>query len=207
MRYEINKLRSRLFAKAHNKQLIWCPAQDSVTLNALREDPSLPFKKKDWLSRHDRQCGDLLGMVPLVVSQKLLLTDHIDRDEEYQMLKGTEVELHSLQLHPEDERASRGMSVYVLQHLPVCVYVKKAGALWTIGDCKEPGVYPLKPKVSAWFLDGNRAAPRLRIQRKQLPLTPAFYVTVHSTQGQEKLGKVYTLCDLLKRRCSKDSRL
>ena len=142
--------------------------------------------KKDWLSRHDRQCGDLLGMLPLAPGLKMLLTDHIDRDERYQMLKGTEVEFHSIQLHPEDERAARGASVYVLQHLPVCVYVYKPGALWTIGESKSPGVYPIKAKTSSWFLDSNRACPRLRIQRKQLPLTPAFCVTVHSTQGQDK---------------------
>ena len=186
LRYEINKLRARLFAKAHNVQLLWCTAKDSVTLDALREDPSLPFKKRDWLSRHDRQCGDLLGMLPLAPGLKMLLTDHIDRDERYQMLKGTEVEFHSIQLHPEDERAARGASVYVLQHLPVCVYVYKPGALWTIGESKAPGVYPIKAKTSSWFLNSNRACPRLRIQRKQLPLTPAFCVTVHSTQGQDK---------------------
>ena len=234
MRYEINKLRSRLFAKAHNKQLLWSPAKDSVTLDALREDPSLAFKKKDWLSRHDRQCGDLFGMLPVAVGLPMLLADHIDRDEKYQMLKGTEVTVHSVQLHAEDERAARGQSIYVLQHLPECVYVKKHGALWTIGDCKEPGVYPIKPKSSSWFLDANRAAPRLRIQRKQLPLTPAFCVTVHSTQGQDKdplivdvnirgngskqtcyvalsraksRGGIYIFCDPSTRRRSKDSLL
>ena len=186
LRYEINKLRSRLFAKAHNVQLLWCTAKDTVTLDALREDPSLPFKKREWLSRHDRQCGDLLGMLPLAPGLKMRLTDHVDRDEQYQMLKGIEVELHSIQLHPEDERLARGSSVYVLQHLPVCVYVYKPGALWTIGDSQAPGVYPIRPKTSAWFLDGSRPCPRLRIQRRQLPLTPAFCVTVHSTQGQDK---------------------
>ena len=114
------------------------------------------------------------------------LTDQIDRDERYQMPKGTEVVLHYVQLHPKDERAARGQSVYALQHLPVCVYVQKLGARWTIGDGKVPGVYPLKPKAPSWFLDANRAAPRLRIQRNQLPFTPAFCVTVHSAQGQDK---------------------
>ena len=35
MRYEINKLRSRLFTKARNLQLLWSPAKDWVTFLAL----------------------------------------------------------------------------------------------------------------------------------------------------------------------------
>lgn len=91
LRYEINKLRAGFFVVKHNAQLLWCPAKDFVALDALREDPTLACKKKDWRSRHDRQCGDLLGMLPLVSGMRMLLTDHMDRDEGYLMLKGTEV--------------------------------------------------------------------------------------------------------------------
>ena len=163
-----------------------CPAKDFVALDALREDPTLPWKKKDWLSRHDRQCGDLLGMLPLVSGMKMLLTDHVDRDERYLMLKGTEVEIEYIQMHPEDEKAARGQTVYIMQHLPLCVYVRKIGALWTIDSLGKPGLYPITCKHGSWYLDANRRPPRLRIQRRQLPLTPAFCVTVHSTQGQDK---------------------
>ena len=91
MRYEINKNRACLYAAQHEYQLLWCPARDKVRVDVLREDPSLPLKKQDWLRRHDRQCGDLLGMLPLVQNMKMVLTEHIDKDERYQMLKGAEV--------------------------------------------------------------------------------------------------------------------
>ena len=60
LRYELNKLRSRLFARNSKVQLLWSPAKDRVGLEALRSDPSLPGKKKQWLQRHDRQCGDCI---------------------------------------------------------------------------------------------------------------------------------------------------
>eukprot|EP00959_Pyramimonas_sp_CCMP1952_P119184 2491676-Pyramimonas_sp.AAC.1 len=132
LRYEINKLRARLYAVRHGVQLLWAPAKDVVSVDALREDPTLPWKKKDWLSRHDRQCGDLLGMLPLAEGMRMLLTEHVDRDERYQMLKGTEVEVHCIQIEPEDEQACKGKDVGVLQRLPVCVYVRKVGATWNV---------------------------------------------------------------------------
>ena len=101
-----------------------------MSVDALREDPTLPWKKKDWLSRHDRQCGDLLGMLPLAHGMRMLLTDHIDRDEKYEMLKGTEVEVEYIQMEADDEQACRDEDVAVLQRLPVCVYVRKVGAKW-----------------------------------------------------------------------------
>ena len=92
---------------------------------------------------------------------------------------------HSIQLHEEDERASKGQVVYISQHLPVCVYVQKPSAEWTVGDCKENGVYPIKVNHAKWFLDSRRPHPKLGILRYQLPLAPGFAVTVHSVQGKE----------------------
>ena len=108
VRYEINKLRAQMFAKRRGLQLLWCPAKDRVTIDALREDCSLSSKKKDWLQRHDRQCGDLTSMLPFVVGLPLILMEHMDRSAEVRMLKGTRVFLHSMEVHSEDERAAKG---------------------------------------------------------------------------------------------------
>ena len=45
MRYEINKVRAMRFAETRGVQLLWCAAKDTVTIDALREDASLPTKK------------------------------------------------------------------------------------------------------------------------------------------------------------------
>ena len=46
------------------------------------------------------------------------------------------------------------------------------------------GVYPIKPKRGAWFLDEGRKHTVLKISRQQLPLAPAFAMTAHAAQGQ-----------------------
>ncbi len=51
----------------------------------------------------------------------MIRMDHSDNGDDTRMLKGTKVKLHSVDLHPDDDRESRGKSEYVLQHLPNCV--------------------------------------------------------------------------------------
>ena len=50
----------------------------------------------------------------------------------------------------------------------------------------EPRVYPIVPVKRDWYLDKGRLHPQLRINRRKLPLTPAFAMTahVHAAQGQ-----------------------
>ena len=174
LRYELNKLRARRFCQARGVQLLWCPAKDKVGVEALRSDPSLPGKKKQWLQRHDRQCGDLHGMLPLAAGMPMILMEHVDKSDEIRMLKGTKVKLHSVDLHPDDDRESRGKSEYVLQHLPNCVFVVKEHATWCIDPSTTPGLYPLKAATATWFLDKGRPHPKLNIHRKQLALAPGF---------------------------------
>ena len=49
LRYEINKIRSQLYARKHDKQIMWCCAKDFASSEALRIDPSLPANKISWL--------------------------------------------------------------------------------------------------------------------------------------------------------------
>ncbi len=53
--------------------------------------------------------------------------------------------------------------------------------MWAL---EEEGLYPIKPKRGAWFLDKGRKHPVLKISRQQLPLAPAFAMTAHAAQGQ-----------------------
>ena len=112
LRYELNKLQARRWARTNNVQLLWCPAKDTVGLEALRSDPSLPGKKKQWLGRHDRQCCDLHGMLPLAVGLPMVLMKHFDQSDEVAMLKGENVKMHSIHLHAEDEKASKNQEEY-----------------------------------------------------------------------------------------------
>ena len=79
----------------------------------LCEDPTLVCKKKDWLQRHDQQCGDLQSMLPVAQGMPMVLGSHLDRSPERRMRKGMRVLLHSVQLNEEDEQAAKGKSVHI----------------------------------------------------------------------------------------------
>eukprot|EP00435_Cladocopium_sp_Y103_P018792 s5092_g4.t1 len=70
------------------------------------------------------------------------------------------------------------------QPRPSIVYVKFEGAEWQLEGLEEPGVYPVVPKTSPWYLDKGRQVKTLKVSRTQLPLTPAFSMTARSSQGK-----------------------
>ena len=58
------------------------PAKDVPSEYTLRERPDAVYQKKKWLMRHDRGCGDLYGMLPLIEGMPVMLTDHVVRNPE-----------------------------------------------------------------------------------------------------------------------------
>ena len=146
-------------------------------MEALRERPGLVSEKLSWLNRHDRESGDLYGMLPLIHGMPMALTDHIDRNPEKQLLRGTVGYLHSWVL-AQGEQSVATSGVRPLLKLPPVVFLKFPGATWTLPGLKEPGLYPIRPKTNTWYLDKNRKHPVLKISRKQLPLAPAFASTL-----------------------------
>ena len=79
VRAEINKHRAQAFAAKRGLQLLWNFAQDQIPLELLATDPHLAQRKVEFLQRHDRECGDLPGLVPLALGMPMLLSDRIDR--------------------------------------------------------------------------------------------------------------------------------
>ena len=53
--YEVNKLRAQSYAQQQNKGILYCPAKDTPSTEALRLRPDLPVQKVLWLNRHDRE--------------------------------------------------------------------------------------------------------------------------------------------------------
>ena len=103
------------------------------------------------------------------------LAQHMDRWPDKMLLTGTVCRVHSWDWPDNDRLAHR---------LPRCVYVKFEGATWQLDGIDEPGVYPIRPWKEDWFLDGKRNNPVLKVKRQQIPLTPAFAITAHSSQGK-----------------------
>ena len=198
LKYETNKLRAKTFAR-HTKQAVtYVCAKDKPTPDALRERPDLPAQKMQWLKRHDRECGNLYGVVPLIRGMPVALTEHLDRSTDKQLLRGKVGYVHSWVLHAEETSVFEG-GVRVLKKLPVVVFVKFYDSegddvAWTLKGLNEPGLYPIVPKKSKWFLDRHRKYPMLGISRSQIPLCPAFAMTAHASQGQTlKQGAIVDL--------------
>ena len=40
-----------------------------------------------WLNRHDRECGDLYGILPLIEGLPVAFTDHVDRSPDKQFFE------------------------------------------------------------------------------------------------------------------------
>eukprot|EP00971_Amphidinium_carterae_P201890 4005900-Amphidinium_carterae.1 len=66
---------------------------------------------------------------------------------------------------------------------PKIVYVK-FDADWKLEGTPEHGIYPIERVKRQWFLDPRRARSVLKVTRRQIPLTPAFAITAHTSQGK-----------------------
>ena len=192
VKYDANKSRAQRYANEHNLAVTYVSAKDTPSHDAIREKPGIAADKLAWLQRHDRETGDLYGVFPLIQGMPVALTDHIDRNPEKQLLRGKIGYVHSWVLHGE-ETSTFHQGARILNKLPKVVFVKFSDAEWTLPGLVEKGLYPICPRRSSWFLDKSRKVPMLRISRQQIPLSPAFAITAHSSQGQTMRAAIVDL--------------
>ena len=183
VKYDNNKKRAEQYANDKNLAMTFVAAKDKPSHDAIREKPGIAAEKLSWLQRHDKESGDLYGILPLVHGMPVALTDHIDRNPQKQLLRGKIGYVHSWVTEKTDTSEFQS-GVRILEKLPKTVFVKYEDAEWTLDGLTEKGLYPVCPKTSHWFLDKGRQHPKLKIHRKQLPLAPAFAITAHASQGQ-----------------------
>ena len=118
IKYDANKKRSLLYAQSKGEAVTYSQAKDTPSQDALREKPGIAAEKLKWLQRHDRECGDLYGMLPLIHNMPMALTDHLDRSPDKQVLRGKICYLHSWAVHKE-EKSTYANGARVLDKLPV----------------------------------------------------------------------------------------
>jgi len=211
IKYDVNKQRARQYAAQHALGTTWVKANDRPKPQTLQDRPDLVLQKVAWLSRHDRECGDLYGLFPLIAGLPVALTDHLDRSPDKQLLRGKVGTIHSWKLSDTEDSAWED-DVRILHEFPEVVYVKFANCSWQIEGAPEPGVYPVPTVKRDWHLDKGRQYPQLAIQREQLPLvrglplyllwyieecskqsTPTFIATVGNThRGSSCAGNTRT---------------
>mgnify|MGYP003333894031 CR=1 FL=1 len=102
---------------------MYCIAQDKPSAQALRERPDLPERKLEFLKRHDRESGDLYGILPLMKGMPVAMTDHIDRGDRKRILRGRVGHVHSWVLDNEEKSCFEN-GKGILQNLPRVIFVK-----------------------------------------------------------------------------------
>ena len=113
--YDVNKKRSLHFAAAQNQGIMYCIAKDVPSNQALQERSDLPARKIEFLSRHDRESGDLYGILPLIKGMPVAMTDHIDRSIDKRILRGRVGYVHSWILDSQEESSFEN-GKRILQH-------------------------------------------------------------------------------------------
>ena len=126
VKYDANKTRARSFAARTGSLITYAVAKYTPSEDTLREKPGIAADKVKWLQRHDRESGDLYGMLPLIHRVPVALTDHIDRNPDVQLLRGKIGFIHSWVLHGDEGSTSENV-VRILQKLPLAAFVKYPG--------------------------------------------------------------------------------
>ena len=88
IKYDVNKSRSTEYAERTRQAITWVSARDRPLPATLKEKPTVSSEKLKWLQRHDKDCGALYGMLPLVRGMPVSLQDHLDRNPKKQLLRG-----------------------------------------------------------------------------------------------------------------------
>ena len=183
LKYHVNKLRAQQFAADRSLALYYAIASDRISSRALQAKPDLQQDKLSWLKRHDKECGNLYGVLPLCLGLPVVATDHLDRRRK--ILRGCRGYVVGWTAEPT---LSQGHvtkdNAIIWNTLPSVVYVSfLTEQTWQIGSLPL-NVLPVAPVRSTWFLDAGRTNPQLAISRRQFPLAPAFASTAHAAQGQ-----------------------
>ena len=90
----------------------------------IAEKPNLLEEKKIWLTRHDRDCGNLYGILPMVKGLPVVLTDHYDRNPQKNLLKGRRGYIDSWVLDDRDADAKFEAGNRFLKYLPKMALVQ-----------------------------------------------------------------------------------
>ena len=161
LKNEVSKLRAHGYARKRGVGLMYCPAKHTPSTEALRERPDLPSQKVSWLNRHDRESGDLYGVLPLMKGLPVAMTDHIDRSSDKRILRGRVGTVDSWVL-ADDEKSVFENGKRILKKLPKVVYVQFTEddgrpCTWKLPGIEKAGVYPIVPtkKIGIWIKVGS----------------------------------------------------
>ena len=76
--YEVHRLRAQEYVANTCTCIVSCSVKDTPGLQTRSVRPSLAAQDIRWLNLHDRESGDLYGVLPLVNGMPVALLEHID---------------------------------------------------------------------------------------------------------------------------------
>ena len=179
-KYDALVTRAIAFAKQHRLCINWVAALDQPLH---RDDQALSTealtkKRQRWLSWHDQDTAGIMGLLPLVRGLPVRLTSSVNRSLKlFKQRRGTVI---GWTLHPDEASIAEG-GERCLSHQPLCIYLRFDDAAWQVGDL-EPGVFPLFPKSSVWFVDKQQKKPQVKVKRTGFEMVPDFSGTGHMYQ-------------------------
>ena len=180
-KYYAQQQRAIFFARQRQRIVNWVVAHDKPLHqdDQALSDEVLNKKRLRWLGYHDMKTGGIMGVLPLVRGLPMRLSDTVNRG--LKLYRNRECTLDGWTLHP-DEASEVDGGERVLQHQPLCLYLKFEGATWRVGDL-EPGVYPLQPSRKDWFINEST---KVKAKRTGFQAVPYFSGTSFMFQGATK---------------------
>ena len=171
IKFHTCKVRAAQFARDSGQSIAWCRGVDFVSDMSHMTGKDMLKEKQRWLRLHDRKCGGLYGMLPLIRGMRVCLTAHVDRSEKA-LLKGRSGVLLGWQEDDREPRHPTGKDHHLL-YAPKVVYVKfdlsPHEKQWSLDGFahgkKHPGVYALARGSEGWFADSYKTKPQVNVRR------------------------------------------
>ena len=146
LKYEVNKLRAEGYASKSGTGIMYCPAKDTPTADALRVPSDLASLNVSWLNRHDPESGDSYGMLPLIQGMPVAMTDHKDWNIEKRIIRGRVGYVNSWVLADEEKSVfENGKRMFRKLHRVVLVdFVHRKGKSFVvaIAEHERSGTVP-----------------------------------------------------------------
>eukprot|EP00438_Fugacium_kawagutii_P006753 Skav200266 [mRNA] locus=scaffold4437:38715:48406:+ [translate_table: standard] len=187
----VNRVRAEAWARQRGRCVYYVIAQDRVSSMALHEKPDIASDKLQWLQRHDRDCGNRYGVLPVAVGMPVQAREHLYRGN-FKILRGCAGEVRGWTKLAAADAAEAVMEpnnqTYKIWNTPPAfIFVRFFTKTdWVIPGIDEPNVFPVTATRADWYLDAGRRAPKLKITRWQFPLAPNFADTYYGIQGSTR---------------------
>ena len=183
-KYHASQIRALQFGVQKERVVMWLIAEDrplSKNIDLL-QDQSIDEQRKRWITYHDMKTGGIMGLQPLVYDMPLRITQTDQKRKDKRLFKNSRCRLHGWTLHPVDQERFENNSTqqFVLQHMPLCLYLRFPDAEWIENKELGPGIAKIKPTYVVWALDKGWTQ---KIERHGFTIASDFSGTAHSFQG------------------------